>query len=344
MERLSEPPGLLTFVSSSDRVRASLQQLGDITYETQASDFIRFRDDGADASIGAIVRAVSAEDRNSCAEFRRGLDDADGLEVFTRRRVLQGRRQSSLSPLYEALDGFALLPSSEQVPWDSWFSAALLLACSMGGDVDTIARRFVDLSSDATSARFAVALDAMDRVQSLEQCRLVEVSTNYGVGFVETMVFRAVPGGLYRAPTLGLNQIAYHPTTNLAQLAASLADRLDGADVVTGPIGQDQLAATSFAMTTAGSYLATTGCLSFVAEIGAGDAFTVFVAELPEDADVVTLAESASTTNDQTCVHDQSRLVLFSPQPSFDDDGDVAIELEQYEEFARTVLLETSAR
>src|ERR1700722_9631363 len=111
----------------------------------------------------------------------------------------------------------------------------------------------------------------------------IDVTTTYGTGFVESLVFQGKPTfGLWGAPRQADNVLSFQPTTNLAQLCASLADALDSSGrVTTGPIGQDQLAATSFAQTTPGSYLDVLGCLSFVATDTAGSALTVFVAELP---------------------------------------------------------------
>jgi hypothetical protein len=137
--------------------------------------------------------------------------------------------------------------------------------------------------------------------------------------------------------------VGFAPTTNLAQLAANLADALDASGkIVTGPIGHDQLAASSFGLTTSGSYLPVTGCLSFVAENPVGS-FTVFVAELEEDTDADELAEGANDTDDQFGATDGRRLIVLSPQPSFDDDYDVMIDVHDYEDFVQAALLEPTA-
>ena len=174
------------------------------------------------------------------------------------------------------------------------------------------------------------------------------------MGFLETLVFRGTPTfGLWGAPRQADNFVPFAPTTNLAQLCASLADALDASGaVVTGPIGQDQLAATSFSLTTAGSYVPTLGCLSFVAHDVAGSALTAFVAELPEDEEVSrdddryadTLAAAARQSDGQVAVADRSRLIVLSPQPSFDEELDVVIDAREFEDFARAALLEPTAR
>jgi hypothetical protein len=323
------------------RARAALDELANLPYEVNAAEFIRFRAEANDGAVSGVVRTVANEDDRGREEFRRGLDDerTETVRLFAKRRTLHARRQSSLGSLYEAMDAFALLAAPGDVPWESWLKAALLLAGSIGGDLDMIARRFADVANPDATARFNVAMEAMNRVASLEQCRMVEVTTNYGTGWVEMIVVRDSPGRLSRAPTLGY-EVEYHPTTNLAQLAASFADALDGAGrVTTSPIGQDRLAATSFSLIVPGSYLPTTGCLSFIADsVVGGSSFTAFVAELPEDVEGETLAESASATNDQAALYDRRRIILLSPQPDFADGDQSAIDLHDVEDLARAVL------
>jgi hypothetical protein len=334
-------------VSATERVSASRDHLAAHPYETNAGEFVRFRVTANDDVIAGTVRAVAAEGEEGCHEFRRrlGEDETDTLRLFAMRRTLQGRRQSSLSLTYEAIDGFALLPTLNDVPWDSWLQTALFVARSLGGDPEMIGRRFAEVANADAAARCDVAMEAMNRVEALSQCRIVETSTNYGVGFVEILVFRGTPTiGFLGAPRMGDNQLEYHPTTNLAQLTASLADALDASGkVVTSPISQDQLAATSFSLTASGSYLPTAGCLSFIADgVGGSASFTVFVAELPEDADIATLATAGANTNDQAAAYDTRRLILLSPQPNFDEDVDVVIDFCDFEDLAHSALLDSA--
>jgi hypothetical protein len=322
-------------------------------YENSAGEFVRFRAQGNDDVVAGIVRGVVAEGAEGCEAFRHGLGEAqvETLRLFCMRRALHARRQSSSGPVYEAIDGLSLLPGLDDVPWDTWLKAALFVGRSLGVDPAMIRSRFADLASAPAAARFDVAMEAMNRVDQLSQCRIVEVSTSHGIGFVENLLFRdtagrGLVGALYGAPRLTDNQIGYHPTTNLAQLAADLADALDASGtVVTYPLSQDQLAATSFSITASGSYLSTTGCLSFVADVAhAGASFTAFVAELPEDTDVQALADAAASTDDQAAFHDSRRLIVLSPQPNFDENVDVVIDLHQFDELATTVLAEPSTR
>jgi hypothetical protein len=340
-------------VSAIERVHATRNQLAARPYEISAGEFVRFSVDTNDDVVAGVVRAVIAEGSNGCDIFRHGLGEEETatLCLFAMRRTLHGRRQSSLGLIYEAIDGFALLPGVNDVPWDSWLKAALFVARSLGADFDTIARRFADTASAAAVNRLGVAAEAMNRVDDLSQCHIVEVSTSHGVGFVETLIFRdtatrGLLGGLYGAPRMTDHQIEYCPTTNLAQLTVSLADSLDASGrVVTNPVSQDQLAATSFSLTTSGSYLPTSGCLSFTADVvDSGPSFTVFVAELPNDVDVDALVQSAAATNEQAAFCEGSRIIMLSPQPSFDENVDVVIDFDQYADLARSALNDPSAR
>jgi len=344
-------------MSATDRVTALRDQLAGNVYELHAGEFVRYRPEANDDVVGGVVRSVVAEGEEGCDAFRRGLgvDEVDTLRLFAMRRTLLARRLSSQGPIYEALDGFALLPSANDVPWDSWVKGAFYVSRAIGGDLDSMERRFVELHPDATH-RCHVAVEAMDRVSELSQCHLVEVTTNYGIGFVETLVFQGKPTlGLWGAPRQANNVLSFRPTTNLAQLSASLADALDASGkVTTGPIGQDQLAATSFSQTTPGSYLPVLGCLSFVASDVAGSALTVFVAELPQNpeddldlnrpVDAIELAAAASEIDGQVAVADGSRVILLSPQPSFDEEMDVVMDAHEFEDMAHAAMLEPTAR
>jgi hypothetical protein len=344
-------------MSASDRVNAQRDQLARNVYELTAGEFIRYRSEANDDAVAGIVRSVVAEGEDGCDAFRHGLDvdEVDTLRLFAMRRTLLARRLSSLGPIYEALDAFALLPGTNEVPWDSWVKGAFFVSRGMGGDLASMERRFVDLHPEAAS-RCHVAVEAMGRVDDLSQCHLVEVTTTYGTGFVETLVFQGKPTlGLWGAPRQADNVLSFRPTTNVAQLCASLADALDASGkVTTGPIGQDQLAATSFSQFAPGSYLPVLGCLSFVSCDVAGSALTAFVAELPtvkdDDAepdtqlDAAALAAAASEIDGQVAVADASRVILLSPQPSFDPDIDVVIDAREFEDIARAALLEPTAR
>ncbi len=327
-------------------VAAWRRTLEENLYASPAADFVRFRDDERDTVIGSLVRDVSLAGADAAADLRMtlGAREAGTLGLFAMRRTLVARRLASTSAAGDALAAFALEPTMATVPWDSWLKAALFVVRSVGGDVDAVAGRFADLADGRAVQRFAVAVDALERVTSLTQCHLVEVSTSHGTGFVETLVFRdaAPPGWLGTAPRLGDRYVGYGPTTNLAQVAAALADALDDTgDVVTGPLGPDQLAAGPFGLALPGSYVPTTGCLSFVAETTRdGGSYSVFVAELPAEADVEELVD-VDLDDDQVVVAHDRRVVLAMAQPSFEDDGPT-VDLGPVTSLARSALAATA--
>ena len=222
------------------------------------------------------------------------------------------------------MDAFALLDVGD-VPWDTWVKAGLFIARSLGRDIDEIGEQFGEVSTAHGAERFDVAFEAMGRVESLAQCFIAEVTTNYGTGFVETIVHRDLQstGSFFSAPRQADDVVIYDPTTNLAQLAASLADALDATGRLhTGAIAQDQLAGMSFSQQVSGAFLDTTGCLSFYADASRDDqSFKVLVAELPEGTDVASLASGAES-EDQAVCFDERRLVLFLAPPNFEDDDD----------------------
>jgi len=338
-------------MSTSSRVDDLRNQLMAHQYATSAGEFVRYRSDPEDDALAGIVRSVTGEGAERCEEFRQSLgeEETTTLRLFAMRRTLQGRRNASLSLLSDAMDAYALLPTSEDVPWDSWFKGTLFVARSLGLNIETLGERFTEVASPRAIERSDVAMEAMSRVDALAQCQLIEVTTTYGTGFIELLVFSlTAKSGWMGTRRLAVNEIEFQPTTNLAQVAASFADALDASGtLIADSIGQDQLAATTFSLTVPGSYIPTAGCLSFNAEGVDGEpSFSVFVAELPENADVASLAAAATDLGGQAAIYDSSRLIVMSVQPSFDDEigADEGVETDVdfhgYERLALTALTE----
>ena len=336
-------------MNNDPRVEQWRDRLARGQYPLLGGEFIRYRDDPNDEVVAGVVREVAAQGFDTAAAVRRVLDEPmlETLRLFSMRRTLQGRRRASLGALSEAMSAFALLTTIEDVPWESWLKAALFIGRSLGADVETVAANLRDLCDGDVDARLDVAVESMRRVNDLTQCHVAEVSTTYGTGFVETLVFRgAATIGLFGAPNrLGDNVLSFEPVTNLAQLAANVADALDGAGLTTTPLGQDQLAATSFALAVSGSYMATTGCLSCVAEgTNGADSLNVVVAELPEDVDVDALVRAGSDTEDQWALANGQRLVVLSVVPDFSGVDDGEVDFDPYVDLVSTVLNDPAAR
>jgi hypothetical protein len=97
----------------------------------------------------------------------------------------------------------------------------------------------------------------------------------------------------------------------------------------------------SFSRQVSGAYLETTGCLSFYADSPVDEkTFKVFVAELPDDVDVPTLATGAELDDQAVCSVD-TRLVLYVAPPSFEEDEDGAFDFGDYLDIARATLQST---
>jgi hypothetical protein len=323
------------------------QQLLDLSYEgTNGAEMIRFRDLPLDDAVSAIVRSIANGTEDEIDRFRFEPDDGvvGRLRLFAKRRILQARRRSSIYLVDESMDAYALLPTIEDVPWENWLKAGLFTARSLGRDLDALAERFHAVADEDVAARFDVAFESMTRIDDVRQCNVVEVSTNYGTGMLRTLVFRAAATkgwGMGSAPRQADNLVTYDPESNLAQLAATLADTMDVTGTVrTEAITHDQIPAMLFSLSLPGSYLPVTGCLSFFADADdEKDSFTVFVAELPDDEDVDEIAEGA-VSDDQIVFHDGFRLVQLVAPPLFDDD-DAAVDFRAYEGICRKALADT---
>jgi hypothetical protein len=334
---------VMSFTSGEN---AFIERLTAVSYRDVDEDFIRFRDDPLDDDVKSITDAVCGADESLRDAFRDALgpEEVDTLRIYAKRRTLQSRRRSSMNLVDDSVAALALIAPAD-VPWDTWVKAALFIARSLGRDIAPIAERFGELSTIESAQRFDVAFEAMSRIEDLSQCFIDEVTTNYGTGFIETLVHRDTKstGAFYSAPRQADDVVLFAPKTNLAQLAASLADALDATEKLhTGAIAQDQLAGMSFSQQVSGAYLETTGCLSFYADSPVDEkSFKVFVAELPDDVDVQSLTSGAEL-NDQAVCSIDTRLVLFVAPPNFEDDDEGAFDFGDYLDIARSTLESTT--
>ena len=318
------------------------EQLGALAYEGPSLDFVRFRDVALDDDVRALVLAARALDEGEVDAFRRHLDDDanDTLWTFATRRTLQARRRSSPNMLDEAFNAFALQTSLDHAPWETWLKAALFIARSLGRDLAAIEQDFGHRASPRALELFRIARSTLVRIDTIEQCRLAEVVTSYGVGFIETMVLRdkATIGAL-GTPGRPDEVVGFTPTTNLAQLAVSLADALDATRLVTTtPIVQDQLAAMSFSLNVRGSFVPTLGCLSFYC-VGedADQSFKAFVAQVAAGADTAGLVKGAEGDGRVALARDD-RIVLLEAPPRFDDVDNDPGDLDEFALVATTAL------
>lgn len=333
----------------------TLSPFAGLTYDTRDDDLVRFRDNPVDDTLSNTVRSIvdSLDDHREEVRQSLGEDDLDLLVVFARRRALSARRATSPRAFSDALDAYALLPFEYQVPWESWFKATLFIGRELGLDLDDALERFSERARSASADRAGVAFDAMARIATIAQCHVIEVATSYGVGLIETTVVRDQGnkswGGITGQPvSLGQFQVEYEPTTNLAQMAVSLADALEATGRVRcSSIRQDQLVATTFDLVTSGSYLESLGCLSFFADGVEGQpSFAVTVAEVAteEHDDMVfvasdlaeELAEAADAIEEQSALATGPCVVVLCALPNFDEDAsDDATDLSDFLDIVR---------
>ena len=323
-----------------------LSPFAGLSYANRDDDLVRFVDTSIDESLSTTVRSIfdSLDERRR--DVRQALTEVecDVLVLFARRRAVTALRLGSARALSDALDAYALLAREYDVPWESWFKATLLIGRGLGLDLADAQRRFRDGATERSAQRADVAFDAMARIDQLPQCHVIEVHSTYGPGLIETTVVRDQGvkswGGITGQPVLlGQYQVQYAPTTNLAQLAVTIADALDGSgDVVCSSIRQDQLVAATFDLVTPGSYLDSLGCLNFFADAVSGrPSFSVHVAEVAPDVfDAEELAEVADAIEEQSSFAAGPCVVVLSALPSFDATAsDEPVDLGAYLELAR---------
>jgi len=149
----------------------------------------------------------------------------------------------------------------------------------------------------------------MNRIESLSQCFIAEVTTNYGTGFIETIVHRDLQstGSFFSGrvkPTRSCP--TSRPPTSRNSRRASPTPSMP--PVICAPARSLKTSWPHVVFSAGvGAFLETTGCLSFYVDATEDAAsFKVVVAELPNDTDVESLASGASAMI-KRCVFDESR-------------------------------------
>jgi hypothetical protein len=317
-------------------------------YDVRDHDLVRFVQRPTDDSLSVIVRSIFDSLDEHRSEVRQALDEEERglLALFARRSALIAARTRSQRALSDALDAYALLMDENDIAWESWFKATLFIGREIGLDLEDAHRRFSDGATPKVAQRGDVAFDAMARISDIAQCHVIEVSTTYGLGLLQMTVVRdqgtSSWGGITgQAVSLGQYRVGYAPTANVAQMAVTISDALDASGLALCTyIRQDQLVATAFDLVTAGSYLESSGCVSFIAEGVDGHPSAAFtIAELTPEriedetlqaADHVTedtqqrareLAETADAIEDQAAFAVGTCVVVLSAIPDFSDEA-----------------------
>jgi len=325
----------------------------DLAYDAPAYDLVRFRPDALDDQIGRAIVAVTT--RGESSDVRRNLseDDVALLTLYAHRRITAARRARSGTPLTEALDAYALLPAVAEAELNSWVKALLYFGRDYGMDFGAVCDRFVALDSSEAD-NVAVVVNALDRLEHLAQCHIVETTTPYGVGLLNTVIVRERAsamglGGVLGIPVkIGAYEVAYDQASHVATVAAALGDAFDAIEGhLASEMRHDQLVGSTFDVVTSGSYLASRACVNFYVTGPDGLTFTVKVADVEADEtgySAAELAEMADDLVDQAAVARDHYLVVLSVVPDFEDtfgDEDVTDEDVEIDEDPLAVYLDT---
>lgn len=303
----------------------------DVSYELIDFDLVRFTPSSIDTTIANRVTQFSVMSDRDRDDARRDLDSDDVvlLMTYARRRALTAWRSKSLSIALEAIDANCVFRVAPDIERDRTLKLALFVARLLGIEDETLRERCHSFATDKVAREFDQALEQMDRVDTVDQIGYVVVETTHGQGLLE------LPGvqpqsevrrlGIYGAPILHSNVATYGPNSNLAALAAHVADAVElGGRWRASPLTVATLASEWFNYVTINSVLATTGCLSF--SLGRPDnefdEVEIWLAELTDDDD----AEAIANDPDIDVGSDVHRLVLAANQrlavistiPSFD--------------------------
>lgn len=263
--------------------------LGGIAYGRRANDLCRFTADAADREVAAVVRAaagIRAQERDALRS-RLDSDDCHTLLTFARRRTAVALRDGDLGEVLEAVEALTLVSSPKIDYRDMSVDFPLYAVGRLGGSQTDAAALAAAKSERGTAASFTAAAGRAARM-TLSDCALLEVTSHYGLGFLDTW---AQP---------------YAPDSDLAGMAIRIADSVDAAGRYsvdglhlstlpgvwfgkpsTLPLGILTSGCVSVSATISGGSRRGAGLLAFVAEVESPEAASSLVAE----------AEAASTVS-----------------------------------------------
>ena len=276
--------------------------LGGITYGRRADDLCRFVDDPADEAVASVVRAATgvSADARDVLRSRLDSDDCYTLLRFAQRRSASAIRDGDLDEALEAVQAVTLVTSSRIDYRDMSVDFPLYAVGRLGGDVTDTVAKAAAISEPGTAASFAARASRAARL-TLQDCALLEVTSRYGLGFIDTT---AQP---------------YAPQSDLAGMAVRMADWIDAA----GRYWVDDLHLSSLPEVwferpaKPPRDVPANGCVSVSASIVGGSRFgvglLVFVAEVESSQTasvLVARAKAASTLSRPTTAGSDGRLLV----------------------------------
>lgn len=313
----------------------------DASYEDRDLDYVRFRPSPTDDRIAMTVTRSTIADRDELIQMRTDMDeyDDDLLDIFTLRRIVAALRSNSMSLALEAFDA-AILPGP---PWrtkESDFRLPIFVALSLGVEESEIVAR-ADRAAPVVQAAVSRDLETMSRVSDMSMVGAIEVQSSHGLGVLHLPRSAVSADNMWLAGASIIHSgspIVHStsdeaPSVNLAALTVDIADAVDAAGMITGPIAVSALAALWFSENPSATFVPTHGCLGFtVATESHANVFVdITVAELPMDIDAGELAQLAISNDmlDERAMATSrgSTLVLVTPAPLYSEDlvGDNAL-------------------
>lgn len=274
----------------------------DVAYSRRSQDLCRFIDDPADEAIAAFLREASdlSTEQRDVLRDRLGADDCYNLMTFARRRSASGIRDGALARALQAVQALTFVTAAKIDYRDFSVDFPLYAIGRLGGNlVDTTAAAAAS-SEPGTRASFVAKADRAARM-TLKDCALMQVSSRYGLGFIDTW---AEP---------------YAPQTDLAGIAVRMADWIDDAGrYLVDDLHLSQLPEVWFDRHPKPmGEIVTTGCVSISAWIKGGSPFgpglLAFLAEVDSREMASILAErveAASVIDRPRTAGSHGRLLL----------------------------------
>jgi hypothetical protein len=255
-----------------------------LQYGLRAHDLCRFLPDPLDAAVAAVVgdaRGMTSDQRES---LRTALDtDACyTLVAFSKRRSAAALRDGNLRKASDALYALALLTISKMDSRDFSSEFQRYAIGRLRGDVEREVRAAAAVSEPGAGS----ALLARPGPTTLQACGLMEVTSSYGLGFIQT-------GGEHFAPVAELTSMAVRIADLIDTTTRYAVSDLQCSSLPSVWFGRDQRTPL---------YVPTAGCVSIHAPLkgGAwyGPRLLLFLAELESDREVLSLIERATAASD----------------------------------------------
>ena len=278
--------------------------LRDVRYAGRAYDLARFRDEPADKVVAAFVDAVRVMPSEERENVRSAMTEPESYTIlqFARRQAASALRESRPDLAVRAVEALTLVDRDKIDYRDLSVDFPLFAARSLGRRADDLIDMASGASAPGTADTFRSLRERLGRL-SLADCGLIQVSSAWGVGFME---------GWTRS---------YDPATGLAEAAISLADAIDSeSSYVTSGLRVSDLPEVWFSTSWATGKLSARGCVTINADHVTSEhpyshGLMVFVAQFADAREAWALMKrtSEASTKDRPRAASSSaaRLALF---------------------------------